>query len=47
MVETTYPDLNRRFNVNVTYLRLIILSVIDDIHVDSETLFNRLNKSQD
>jgi hypothetical protein len=47
MVETIYPDLNRRFNMNVTYLWLIILSVVDDIHIDSETLFNRLNKSHD
>jgi hypothetical protein len=45
VVEPNYPVLNPRFDVDVTYLRLIILSVIDDIPVDSETLFDRLHES--
>jgi hypothetical protein len=31
----------------VIYLKLIILLVIVDVHVDSETLFDRLCESQD
>jgi hypothetical protein len=33
--------------VSVAYLRLIILSVVCDILVDSEILFDRLRESQD
>jgi hypothetical protein len=47
VVEPTHPGLNPRFNVGVVNLWLIILSVIDDVSVDSETFFDRLCKSQD
>jgi hypothetical protein len=40
VVEQIYPDSNFRFGMGVTYLRLIILSVVGDIPVDSETLFD-------
>jgi hypothetical protein len=33
--------------VCVAYLRLIILSVVGDVLVDSEILFDRLRESQD
>jgi hypothetical protein len=47
VVKPTNPGLNPRFDVDVAYLRLIILSVLDDVLVDSETLFDRLHESQD
>jgi hypothetical protein len=34
----TYLDLNPRFIIFVTYLQLIILSVVGDIFIESETL---------
>jgi hypothetical protein len=43
-METTHLGLNPRFDVGVTYLRLIILSVVDNVPVDSETLFDRLRE---
>jgi hypothetical protein len=45
VVQLNHPVLNPRFDVDVTYLRLIILSMIDDVPVDSETLFDRLRES--
>jgi hypothetical protein len=45
IVELIHSDSNPRFDVSVAYLRLIILLVVGD--VDSETLFDRLHKSQD
>jgi hypothetical protein len=33
--------------MGVAYLRLIILSVVDDVPVDRETLFDRFCESQD
>jgi hypothetical protein len=38
VVKPIHPDLNLRFDVCVTYLRLIIFSVIDDVFIDNETL---------
>jgi hypothetical protein len=40
-VMSTYSDLNPRFNGNVIYLRLIILSVVGDILIYNEMLFDR------
>jgi hypothetical protein len=45
VVEPIHPGSNFRFDVSVAYLWLIILSVIGDIPVDSETLFDRLRES--
>jgi hypothetical protein len=45
VVESTHPGSNPGFDVGVAYLRLIILSVVDDVSVDSETLFDRLRES--
>jgi hypothetical protein len=47
VVESSHPDLNLRFDVSIVYLWLIILSVIDDVSVDSETFFDQLCESQD
>jgi hypothetical protein len=47
VVEPTHPDSNPRFDVGVTYLHLIILSVVGDVPVYSEALFDRLHESQD
>jgi hypothetical protein len=48
MVRFIVMELNHpvsRFDVSVIYLRLIIFSMIDDVFIDSETLFNRLCES--
>jgi hypothetical protein len=47
MVESIHPISNPRFDVDATYLRLIILLVVDDVLIDSETLFNQLHEFQD
>jgi hypothetical protein len=47
VVEPIYPDSNPRFNMSFIYLRLIILSVIDDVSIDRDALFDRLCESQD
>jgi hypothetical protein len=47
VVEATHPGSSPRFGVGVAYLRLIILSVVGDVPVDSETFFDRLCESQD
>jgi hypothetical protein len=47
VVEPIRPGLNPRFGVSVVYLCLIILLVVGDVTVDSETLFDRLCESQD
>jgi hypothetical protein len=47
VVEPTHPDSNLRFDVGVAYLQIIILSVVDDVPIDSEMLFDRLHESQD
>jgi hypothetical protein len=47
VVELTHAGSNPRFNVGVAYLWLIILSVVDEVSVDNETLFGRLHESQD
>jgi hypothetical protein len=39
VVKLTHPGSNPEFSMCVTYLRLIILSVIADIFIDSGTLF--------
>jgi hypothetical protein len=44
VVEPTHPGSNPRFDVSVVYLRLIILSVVGDVPIDSETLFDRLRE---
>jgi hypothetical protein len=38
MVEPTHPGLNIRFDMNIIYLRLIILSVVVYVSVNTETL---------
>jgi hypothetical protein len=40
VVEPIYIGSNFRFNVSVAYLRLIILSVVGDVSVDNESLFD-------
>jgi hypothetical protein len=45
MVEATHLVLNPKFNMYVIYLWLIILSVVDVVSVDRETLFNRFCES--
>jgi hypothetical protein len=47
VVEPIHPGSNPRFDVGVAYLRLITLSVVSDVPVDNETLFDRLRESQD
>jgi hypothetical protein len=47
MMESIHPDLNPRFDVGVAYLQLIIFSVVGDVPVNSNALFDRLYKSQD
>jgi hypothetical protein len=46
LVKLIHSGSNSRFDVGVTYLRLIILSVVDDIPINSDTLFDRLCESQ-
>jgi hypothetical protein len=46
VVELIRSDLNHRFDVGVVYLRLIILLVVGDVPVDSETLFDQIHESQ-
>jgi hypothetical protein len=38
VVESTHPDSNPRFDMGVTYLWLIILSVVGNFSVNSDTL---------
>jgi hypothetical protein len=45
VVESTHLVLNPKFDVGVAYLRLIILSLLGNILIDSETVFNRLRES--
>jgi hypothetical protein len=45
MVKPTHPGLNFRFDMCVTYLQLIILSVVNGAPVDSDAPFDRLHKS--
>jgi hypothetical protein len=40
VVESVHLGSNFRFNVSVAYLRLIILSVVGDVSVDNESLFD-------
>jgi hypothetical protein len=47
VMEPIHPSLNSRFDVSVTYLQLIIFSVVADVLVDSNELFNRLYETQD
>jgi uncharacterized membrane protein (Fun14 family) len=47
VVEPTHPDSNLRFDVGVAYLQLIILSVVDDVQINSEMFFDQLRESQD
>jgi hypothetical protein len=47
VVEPIHPCSNPRFDVSVVYLRLIILSVVDDVSVNSDALFDWLRESQD
>jgi hypothetical protein len=47
VVELTHPGSNPRFDMGVAYLWLIILSVVGDVPIDSETLFDQLHESQD
>jgi hypothetical protein len=45
VVKLTYSSLNTRFDGGVTYLQLIIFSVVGNVPIDSETLFDRLCES--
>jgi hypothetical protein len=45
VVESTHPCLNLKFDVGVAYLRLIILLVVGNVSIDSETLFDQLRES--
>jgi hypothetical protein len=47
VMEPTHPGSNPRFDLDVAYLRLIILLVVDDVPIHSDTLFDRLRESQD
>jgi hypothetical protein len=47
VVKPTHTDLNPRFDVGVVYLQLIILSVLDNVPINSDVLFNQLCESQD
>jgi hypothetical protein len=38
MVESIYLDLNLRFDINVTYLQLIIFLVIIDVPINNDAL---------
>jgi hypothetical protein len=40
VMKLIYSVLNHKFSIGVTYLRLIILSVIENITVDNETFFD-------
>jgi hypothetical protein len=40
VVESIQSGLNLRFDMDIVYLYLIILSVVDDVSVDGETLFD-------
>jgi hypothetical protein len=40
VVESIQSGLNLRFDVDVAHLYLIILSVVDDVSVDSKALFD-------
>jgi hypothetical protein len=40
VVELTYFGSNFRFDVEVAYLQLIIILVIDDVSINSKTLFD-------
>jgi hypothetical protein len=44
-MESIHSCLNFRFDVDIVYLRLIILLVVDGIPVDNETVFERLRES--
>jgi hypothetical protein len=44
MVEPTHPGSNLRFDVDIVYLWLIILSVVGDVVIDSDALFDRLRE---
>jgi hypothetical protein len=46
-MESIHSCLNFIFDVDIVYLRLIILLVVDGILVDNETVFDRLRESQD
>jgi hypothetical protein len=45
VVEPTNPGSNPRFDMDVTYLWLIILLVVGDALIDNETLFDGLYES--
>jgi hypothetical protein len=47
VVKLIHSGSNFRFDVGVIYLWLIILSVVDDIPMNSDTLFDRLCEYQD
>jgi hypothetical protein len=47
LVEPTHLGSNTKFDVSVTYLRLIILSVVGDVPIDSKAHFDQLHESQD
>jgi hypothetical protein len=45
VIELIYLVSNLRFNMHVVYLQLIIFLIVDDVLVNSETLFARLHES--
>jgi hypothetical protein len=47
MMKLSHLDLNTIFDVCVIYLRLFFVSVVCDILIDNETLFDRFHESKD
>jgi hypothetical protein len=45
MMKLSHLDLNTIFDVCVIYLRLFFVSVVCDILIDNETLFDRFHES--
>jgi hypothetical protein len=47
VVEPIHSGSNPRFDVGVVYVCLIIVSVVDDVAIDNEMLFDQLCEFQD
>jgi hypothetical protein len=46
VIESTHLGSNSRFDLSVAYLRRIILSMVSDVPVNSDVLFDRLHESK-
>jgi hypothetical protein len=46
VIESTHLGSNSRFDLGVAYLRRIILSMVSDVPVNSDVLFDRLHESK-